>query len=361
MAVLGPAAVSLRRSLSKEQEARNKPMAHKLSVALLLLLAVTRTSALEAADAAAIYRAAKDSVVQVVTENGFGSGFFFGDGSLVATNHHVIAGASNIRITTGSGIEFAITRIVRTDASLDLAILAVPVKGPPLRLVTAIPEIGANAYAIGSPRGLEGTLSVGIISGLRTDGARALLQFSAAISPGSSGGPVLDDQGRVVGVVGFLLTQSQSLNFAVSATHLPAMLAAPTAPTTASAPPSTNRQVPPTQTAEHANEPGLVLPVAVAIVDRPSASGVNITLWNRATCGISGVKGTISFVANPAKGSPLVYTQDFVFVGYWPAGEQRAEWLPIDAVQGHDESAPIGRRWYSKTVVTEYQRQCPAD
>ena len=72
--------------------------------------------------------------------------------------------------------------------------------------------------AIGNPRGLEGSLSEGIISGVRLERDFSLIQITAPISPGSSGGPVLDEDGHVVGVATMTLTESQNLNFAVPAT-----------------------------------------------------------------------------------------------------------------------------------------------
>lgn len=77
--------------------------------------------------------------------------------------------------------------------------------------------VGERTYSIGSPRGLERTLSEGIISGLRANGANQYVQTTTPISPGSSGGGLFDESGNLIGVTTFLLRDSQSLNFAIAA------------------------------------------------------------------------------------------------------------------------------------------------
>jgi S1-C subfamily serine protease len=146
-----------------------------------------------------------------------GSGFVVGDG-LIATNYHVIEGASGgtakfVGVTTTYRIE----GIVASDPARDLVILQVPfISGPKsLRIGDSdAVQIGDTVYAVGNPLGLEGTFSQGIISGIRSVETDSLIQITAAISPGSSGGPVLDSSGAVVGVAVATFKGGQNLNFA---------------------------------------------------------------------------------------------------------------------------------------------------
>jgi S1-C subfamily serine protease/predicted phosphodiesterase len=151
-----------------------------------------------------------------------GSGFVVKPG-VVATNFHVIDGASSAHATvTDSDKPLAIDGILATDADQDLALLKVSGLGaPPLTMETsADPEIGDRVYAVGKPKGLRGTVSEGIVSAKRNVKARTLLQITAPISPGSSGGPVLNKDGRVIGVATATLKDGQNLNFAVGVTSL---------------------------------------------------------------------------------------------------------------------------------------------
>ena len=152
----------------------------------------------------------------------FGSGFFIAS-NLVATNFHVVEGATHIFIkSTSSESIHSIDRVVAQDEINDLAILQVSTfKGIPLKLGSDDSiRIGDTIYAIGSPRLLEGTFSPGTISGFRDlDGAR-LIQMTAAISSGSSGGPVVDNKGEVVGITVSTFQSGQSLNFAVPVSFL---------------------------------------------------------------------------------------------------------------------------------------------
>ena len=87
--------------------------------------------------------------------------------------------------------------------------------------------VGDEIFAVGNPRGLEGTFSAGIISGIRRVGQDTLLQVTAPISPGSSGGPILNGRGEVIGVAVASFTGGQNLNFAVPADYLKALISRP--------------------------------------------------------------------------------------------------------------------------------------
>jgi S1-C subfamily serine protease len=128
------------------------------------------------------------------------SGFFVRE-DLVATNFHVIvAGVRGHVKLVGATAAYSIAGLVGMDEAKDLAVLKVlGVKAPSLRLGSdADARVGDKIYVVGNPLGLEGTFSDGLISGIRRDGSRRLLQITAPISPGSSGGPVLNDTGQAL-------------------------------------------------------------------------------------------------------------------------------------------------------------------
>jgi tetratricopeptide (TPR) repeat protein len=136
------------------------------------------------------------------------------------TNRHVIE----------DGIRFKVERegktwpakLISVDADLDLAELSVPgLNAPAVRIrASSTLAVGEKVYAIGAPEGLELTISEGLISGLRDFDKERVIQTSAAISHGSSGGGLFDGEGRLVGITTFYLKEGQSLNFAVPADGL---------------------------------------------------------------------------------------------------------------------------------------------
>lgn len=168
-------------------------------------------------DAAEVYRRAKGAVVTVRTPEASGTGFALGDRRTVVTAYHVVRSSpESIRVDqTGSSA----VRLVGFDEAADVALLELsrPISGA-LALRPTTPQPGTRVYAIGTPLGyLESTISEGIVSGVRRVGDVALIQITAPVSHGSSGGPVLDEEGRVVGVVDLAIESGQSLNFAMSA------------------------------------------------------------------------------------------------------------------------------------------------
>ena len=147
---------------------------------------------------------------------GFGSGFFFGDSKTIATNLHVVKNASKLRIKLSNGEVGELTAVLGIDLVNDLALLRSSVTGEVLVGAGRLPDVGEDIVAIGNPKGLEGTVSAGIVSGIRTDERRQWVQITAPISPGSSGGPIVDAEGYVLGVTSFVLyfDEGQNLNFA---------------------------------------------------------------------------------------------------------------------------------------------------
>jgi S1-C subfamily serine protease len=147
-----------------------------------------------------------------------GSGFLV-EGSKIATNAHV-ASAGKVFIELG-GARIP-TTLEKADSANDLAILTVEVEmtAKPLRLASAKPSPGDLIFAITNPEGLERSISQGVVSASRDIGARSLLQISTPISHGSSGGPIFNRNGEVVGIAVGALEEGQNLNFAVPADML---------------------------------------------------------------------------------------------------------------------------------------------
>ena len=162
------------------------------------------------------------AVVLIRTPNSSGTGFFVLQ-DFVLTNAHVVSGHSLVTVRLASG-ETVQGRVERSSADLDLAIVratARPESNQVLQLGSRVPvRPGQEVLAIGSPLGLQNTVTRGIVSALRTVGGVELIQTDAAINPGNSGGPLLDRDGRVLGVTTLKLTRgAESLGFAVAIAH----------------------------------------------------------------------------------------------------------------------------------------------
>jgi len=148
-----------------------------------------------------------------------GSGFFISQNGDVITNYHVIQGASSAEIKTADEKTYPITYIVAGDEQNDIIRLSVNIPSQyvyPLSLSKTIPEVGERIIVYGSPLGLENTVSDGIVSAIRdVPDFGKVIQITAPISPGSSGSPVLNMQGEVIGIATFQMIEGQNLNFAI--------------------------------------------------------------------------------------------------------------------------------------------------
>ena len=168
--------------------------------------------------AAAVYKQDSPSVVTItdIISGRQGSGQATGSGIVldtsgdILTNAHVIAGGQQIRVTFSDGRTVNAT-VVGSSSSADLAVLRVSVAASTLHPVTLgnsdSVQVGDTVYAIGSPFGLSGTLTEGIVSNVNQSGSASgggnltgLLQTDAAINPGNSGGPLVNAQGQVIGI-----------------------------------------------------------------------------------------------------------------------------------------------------------------
>lgn len=177
---------------------------------------------------AELFAQTSPSVVVIRAGERLGSGVVVGKG-LVVTNAHVINGAASWAVTLQGRVETAIVRA--SSAAHDLALLSLDTRDArpvALRRSTAL-VVGERVYAIGSPRGFEQTLSEGLVSGLRPEGGVRIVQTSAPISPGSSGGGLFDATGRLVGITTWQRLDGQNLNFANPVEWIEELLAAPPA------------------------------------------------------------------------------------------------------------------------------------
>ena len=151
-----------------------------------------------------------------------GSGFFISP-DVVATNYHVVANTyGGVVKSLGNSILNKIEKVEAVNSTFDLALLRVELRsdatldlGDSRNL-----NIGQPVFVVGNPQGLEGTFSNGLVSSIRRFGDDYLVQMTAPISLGSSGGPVLNDEGKVVGVSVGMFQGGQNLNFAIPSEYL---------------------------------------------------------------------------------------------------------------------------------------------
>src|SRR5829696_8287986 len=147
-----------------------------------------------------------------------GSGFFV-EVDRIVTNRHVLEGAYRAEIHSSTGIVFPVKGVLAVDAEGDIALLKIDTPAQqvrPLPLDKTSPQEGESVVVIGNPLGLEGSVTNGIVSAVRdipTFGR--IIQITAAISSGSSGSPVVNMQGQVIGIATLQITGGQSVNFAI--------------------------------------------------------------------------------------------------------------------------------------------------
>jgi Tfp pilus assembly protein PilF len=212
---------------------------HLVIPTLLLVLIVWCVLPARAQDARAVARRVLPSVVtlEVMDEAerivSLGSGFIVRP-DMVVTNYHVIRGGKSARVHPAKvGMSYAVTGVIAYDVSADLALLKIEtVEGvtatvAPLVLADLSKlEVGESVYVFGSPRGLEGSVTNGILSStsLRKHNGGEFLQITAPISHGTSGGAVTNDVGKVIGVATMWVVGGQNLNFAVPASHIEKLL-----------------------------------------------------------------------------------------------------------------------------------------
>jgi len=173
-----------------------------------------------------IYKEALPSVLTLMVEKKDGSSvqgsaFLAMDHGLAVTAWHVVKDAKRVVARFATEEEFEVSGIVDKDEERDLAIIRVKVYGRPLMKMTGDdPEVGSKAYVIGAPEGLEYSISDGLVSQVRTVEGIKVYQFTCPASPGSSGGPLVNEKGEAIGVVSFQFREGQNLNFAIPAAYV---------------------------------------------------------------------------------------------------------------------------------------------
>jgi S1-C subfamily serine protease len=178
----------------------------------------------EKKDLPAIVKEVKKAVVVIHTFDkegnplGQGSGFFINEHGHIVSNRHVFRGAKRAEVKIPRGT-YPVRKILAEDAENDLILFSVSIKSSyytPLPIDYKLPEVGESIVVIGNPLGLEATVSNGIVSACRKlEPFGSVIQITSPISPGSSGSPVLNMQGEVIGVATFQYRIGQNLNFAV--------------------------------------------------------------------------------------------------------------------------------------------------
>jgi len=148
-----------------------------------------------------------------------GSGFFISKNGDVITSRHVILDAFRAEIKTAQGKVYSITQVVAEDKEGDIIRLSVDIpqkEVKPLSVSSSYPEVGEKIVVVGNPLGLELTVADGIVSAVRdVPSFGKIIQITAPVSPGSSGSPVVNMKGEVIGVATFQLSEGQNLNFAI--------------------------------------------------------------------------------------------------------------------------------------------------
>lgn len=170
------------------------------------------------------------AVVSIRSATGLGTGFVVRKDGWIATNLHVIAGARELMVATSDRREFPVLEVLASDEARDLAIVRVEARELAVLALGDSDAVRAGdaIVAIGHPLGLEDTVSNGLVSAVRVlDPALTVLQISAPIAPGSSGGPIFSDRGEVIGVATAFINEGQNLNFGVPVRYLKAMLDSP--------------------------------------------------------------------------------------------------------------------------------------
>jgi tetratricopeptide (TPR) repeat protein len=199
-----------------------------LTIAMLLLLVLASSSSGQEWLPELVKRIKPSAVALEALDNrgnvlSRGSGFFVAADRIV-TNRHVIEGANRIEIQLLDGSRFIVKGVLAVDGEGDLALLQVEVpksKAAVLQIGRTSPQEGESVVVIGNPFGLQGSVSNGIVSAVREiSGYGRIIQITAPISPGSSGSPVVNMLGQVIGVATLQASEGENLNFAVPAERI---------------------------------------------------------------------------------------------------------------------------------------------
>jgi tetratricopeptide (TPR) repeat protein len=199
-----------------------------------LFLILTVSTALGQENLPVLIKKVEPSIAVIFTYNkegkilGQGTGFFINKEGDMITNYHVLYGASRAVVKTTDGKEYPVKRVLAEDKVGDLIRVSVDIPGgtaPFLPILTTLPEVGERIIVIGTPLGLDKTVSDGIVSAVREiPEFGKIIQVTAPISAGSSGSPVINMKGEVVGIATFFIVAGQNLNFAIPGKRIALMV-----------------------------------------------------------------------------------------------------------------------------------------
>ncbi len=160
-----------------------------------------------------------NSVVVVYAETGVGSGFSIKE-NLVITNAHVVGDSKIVAVVLYDGTNIEGT-VIKTDEVKDLALIRVDKSLVPLKISEESKGVGQEVYAIGAPKDMPYTLTKGIISALgRKIGQNTYIQIDASVNSGNSGGPLVNDEGDVLGIITLKASDAEGIGFALEASEL---------------------------------------------------------------------------------------------------------------------------------------------
>lgn len=174
-------------------------------------------------DLSALYGAVSPAIVVIKGDDSLGSGFIVSEDGKIATNAHVIMNMSAGSVKLQNGEEHGPFKVLGIDLKHDLAVIEIRASGLPtlpLRDSDTV-RIGDKVVILGAPVGLDGTLTSGAVSAVRPLMGTTLIQFDATVNPGSSGGPMLDADGKVAAVVSSGIPgAARNIGFAIPANAL---------------------------------------------------------------------------------------------------------------------------------------------
>ena len=204
-----------------------------ISLTLILIMSCSNIFAENTLSISDLVKKCGPAVVMIFNEEGnkttgMGSGFIADSNGIIVTNYHVVKNATSISVKLKTGEIFKAIKVINLDKVKDICILKIESFDLPTLTLGNSNEIniGDNCIAIGNPQGLENTVSNGIISGSRLYEGMNIFQITAPISPGSSGGPLLNEIGEVVGITSMTWKEAgtQNINFAIPINYVRGLL-----------------------------------------------------------------------------------------------------------------------------------------
>lgn len=209
---------------------------NRLIAAALPCIALSLIGSCQSLDSTGITRKIAPAVVLVtgVTDEGkvIGSGFIVSSDGKIATNFHVIQGLRSGGVQLASGEKFDSFSVLVVDERKDIAVIKIP--GFDLSTVTLgnsnSVQVGEPVLTLGSPLGLQGSVTTGVVSSMRDDpfgGGFKMIQTDASVNPGNSGGPLVNQKGEVIGIIRYKIGGTENLNFAIPVNYLRGLVDGP--------------------------------------------------------------------------------------------------------------------------------------